>query len=345
MTHAEFTNRAARVIGLVLLAASLAAVVVLAADVLLVLFGGILLAVFFRGVADFLAGHSPLSPRLALAVVLLLFFALAITGGWLLAAELANQLDQLGGNLNDLWHQVQTRLRQEPWGRQLLTFLKGAQVGGLPQGGGGGLPIAQAFSTTLGGVANLFIILFVGIYLAVDPGWYRRGLLRLVPQPQRARAVEIMDAIGHALRWWLFGRAVSMVIVGALTGIGLALIGVPLALALGVIAGAFDFVPFVGPIAAAAPGILIALSKGLTQVGYVVALYAAIQFFEGYILTPMVEQRSVKLPPALTIAAQVLLGVLIGGLGVVFATPLLAVLVIVVKRLYVLDTLEHAADG
>jgi predicted PurR-regulated permease PerM len=165
----------------------------------------------------------------------------------------------------------------------------------------------------------------------------------LLPPARRSRAHELLSAIGHTLRWWLFGRAVGMTIVGIATTTGLWLLDVPLALVLGLIAAALDFVPYVGPILAAAPGILVALSGGMSHAIYVALLYLAIQLLEGYVLTPLIEQRSVRLPPALTIGAQVLLGVLVGALGVLFATPLTAALVVLIKGLYVEDTLEHRA--
>ncbi|MGH8176369.1 MAG: AI-2E family transporter [Steroidobacter sp.] len=342
LSHAEFIRRALIVIGLVALTALATGVIVVAADVLLVLFGGILFAVFLRGLADLLSRHSPIPQRAALVLIAVLLFLVFGAMVWLLAAEISHQVDQLGAKVPQLWQQIEERLRREVWGRQLLTLLSRAQSEAAP-GTNVGSRVAQAFNTTLGAIANFAVIVFIGVYLAANPGWYQRGLLRLAPPVHRARGREILSAIGHTLRWWLFGRVVGMTIVGAVTTFGLWLLDVPLALGLGLIAAALDFVPFVGPIAAAAPGVLVALSNGPTQVAYVVLLYMGIQLIEGYVLTPLIEQRSVRLPPALTIGAQVLLGVLVGALGVVFATPLTAVLVVLIKKLYVEDTLEHRA--
>jgi predicted PurR-regulated permease PerM len=338
-SRAEFTHRAIVAIGLVTLAALLVAVLVTAADVLLVLFGGILFAVFLRGAADLLSDHSRLRPQLSLTIVSVLLFAVLGVGGWLLAAEVADQLNQLSVNLARLWQQIETQLRRETWGRQLLAIVARAQ--NEAPAAQMSARITQAVSTTLGALTNFAVIVFIGVYMATNPGWYQRGVLRLVPPPRRRRGRELMSAIGHTLRWWLFGRAVGMVIVGTLTTVGLLLLDMPLALGLGVIAGALDFVPFVGPIIAAVPGVMIAFEGGATQAMYVAALYFGIQLLEGYVITPLIEQRSVRLPPALTISAQVLLGVLIGAVGVVFATPLVAVLAVLIKGLYVEDTLEH----
>lgn len=336
-SHDDFAERVRTVIGLVLLALLLIAIVALAADVLLIFFGGILLAILLRGTADLISEHSQLSRRAALAIVLGLLFVLVVGAAWLLATEIAQQFDELGTSLTRVWHDLNEQLRGEVWGRQLLALVEKARGEGADAAG-----VSHAFATTLGGLVNFAVVLFLGVYIAINPSWYRRGMIRLVAPPRRARAREILDAIGHTLRWWLFGRAVGMTIVGIATTLGLWLLGVPFAAGLGLLAGALDFVPFAGPILAAAPGVLVALSDGTTQVVYVLLLYFAIQLLEGYILTPLIEQRSVHLPPALTIGAQVLLGVLVGPVGVAVATPLSAVIVVLIEKLYVEDTLQDA---
>jgi predicted PurR-regulated permease PerM len=315
-------------------------VIATAADVLLVFFGGILLAVLLRGLADLLTRHTPIPEKVSLTLVLSVLFLVIGAAMWLLAAEISNQLEQLGASLAQVWHQLEERLRREMWGRQLLALVARAQSAAPPDANVVSR-IAQAFSTTLGSLVNVAVILFIGIYGAVNPDWYQRGLLHLVPPVQRRRAQQILDAIGHTLRWWLFGRVVGMTIVGVVTTVGLWLLDVPLALALGFLAAALDFVPYVGPIVAAIPGVLVAFGSGPTHAAYVALLYLGIQFLEGYVLTPLIEQRSVRLAPALTIGVQVLLGVLVGALGILFATPLTATLVVLINRLYVEDTLEH----
>jgi predicted PurR-regulated permease PerM len=336
-------HRALIVAAAVALVAAVAWVIVTAADVLLIFFAGILLAVFLRGLSDAVSRRSRLPERPSLALVVLVLFALLVGAGWMLASDLADQMERLGTNLADAWHAIRNYLRERNWGRQLLSFLSLAQA--EPQANGEMVDrAARVFSTTLGAIANVFIVLFVGLYLAFDPGLYRRGLLKLVPSERRKRAEEILDSVGRTLRYWLLGRAVSMVVVGIVTTIGLWLLGVPLALGLGVIAALLDFVPIVGPILAAVPAVVVTLGEGFSQTLYVVLLYLGVQALEGYVLTPLIEQRSVKLPPALTVGAQVVLGVLVGALGVVFATPLTAVLVVLVGKLYIEDTLGDSFE-
>jgi predicted PurR-regulated permease PerM len=137
---------------------------------------------------------------------------------------------------------------------------------------------------------------------------------------------------------------VSMLIVGVVTTLGLWLIGVPLALALGLLAALAEFVPNLGPLLAFAPAILLALTESTTQALAVLLLYLGVQGFESYVLTPLVEKRAVALPPALTILSQVLLGVLAGGMGLALATPLAAASLVLVQRFYVEDTLGDSLE-
>jgi predicted PurR-regulated permease PerM len=334
-----FTQRVIVVLGLTLLAVLLAAIVVIAADVLLVFFGGVLLAVFLRGLVDLLSDHSRLSERASLVTVLGVLGILVFAGGWFITSEIAGQLSQLSTDLADSWQKLGDRLRRMPWVQELLSQYQGNQ--GAAAQGGATQRFTQIFTTTLGAVVNIAIIVVIGIYVAIKPEWYRQIIVRMVPPSGRPRTRELLNSIEHSLRWWLFGRAVGMTAVGIITTVGLWLLGVPLAPALGLIAALLDFVPNIGPLIAAAPAVLLALSQSPTLALYVVLLYLGVQLLEGYVMTPLIEQRSVQLPPAATIGAQVLFGVLVGALGVVFATPLTAVIALVVKNLYIEDTIEN----
>ncbi|MGH7200668.1 MAG: AI-2E family transporter, partial [Planctomycetaceae bacterium] len=172
-----------------------------------------------------------------------------------------------------------------------------------------------------------------------EPQLYIRGILRLVPVPRRKRCREVLAAAGYTLRWWILGRLFSMAVLGILVGVGLGLLSVPMALTLALIAAALEFIPTIGPILASLPAILIAFMQGPQQALYVVLLYLAVQTVESYLLTPLVERQSVRLPPVMTILVMTLFGVLWGVLGVLVAAPATAAMITVVQMLYVEDTL------
>jgi predicted PurR-regulated permease PerM len=191
----------------------------------------------------------------------------------------------------------------------------------------------------LQGVFTLFVVLVSGIYLAAQPRMYVNGLLMIVPHARRPRYREVLERLGYVLRWWMIGQLVPMAVIGTLTAIGLKLIGVELWLILGLLAALFNFIPNFGPLISGIPAFLLALAESPTKAMWVVVLYVCAQSLEGYVLTPLVQRKAVELPPALLILFQVLAGLLLGALGVVLGAPLLAVVVVAVKMLYVEDVL------
>ena len=194
-------------------------------------------------------------------------------------------------------------------------------------------------TTSLGVVANALIIFFVGLYLALDPEIYRRGLLKLLRPGRRQRGREVLDEIGQTLWRWLLGRMATMALTGVGVGIVLWLIGVPMPVTLGIVTGLCTFIPNIGPVIALVLAVLVAFPEGLTTVGLTVSGYVLFQLIESYLLTPLIQKKQVDMPPALILTAQLLMGVLCGFLGIAVATPLVAVAMVVTGMLYVEDRL------
>lgn len=199
--------------------------------------------------------------------------------------------------------------------------------------------LTGTFSTLFNLLTNAVFVLFIGLFTAADPGGYRDGLVGLVPPGARARAREVLFQVWRALRGWLLGKLLAMVLVGLLTGVGLAVLGMPFALTLGLLAGLFELIPFVGPVLAAVPALLIALTQSPWQILYVALLFLIVQQLEGNLITPLVYKRTVALPPVLTLAAVLVMGTLFGLLGLFVATPLLAAALVIVRTLYQQDML------
>lgn len=192
-------------------------------------------------------------------------------------------------------------------------------------------------SSTLGAVGGLLIVLFLAMYIAATPGLYREGMLHLVPHRHRDRAGEVLTALRDTLRQWLIARVMAMVIIGLITGGGLALIGVKGAAALGVLAGVLEFVPFFGPVVSAIPAIGIALVDSPQKALWVIGLYILVQQLEGNVVTPLLLERRLDVPPVLTIVAVAAFGVVFGVIGMLIAEPLLAAVLVTTKLLYVQD--------
>ncbi len=309
-----------------------------AIDVLLLVFAGILVAIFLRGLSDKLSERTGLSGGWSLAVVLLALVTVIGVAVWWLAPSVAEQTDELTSTLPRAVERLQSRIERYGWARQIIGQLPPTDEL-MPDRADVVSQATGVFSTTFSALANFVIILFIGLYLAAEPRLYSTGLIRLVPIGKRDRARTVLGVVSYTLRWWLIGKVASMIAIGIFTWLGLWLLGVPLALTLGILAALLTFIPNIGPILSVIPTALLALLDSPTRALYVLLLYFVIQVVESYLLTPLVQKRTVSLPPALTIAAQVLLGILLGGLGVILATPLTAAALVMVKLLYVEDAL------
>jgi predicted PurR-regulated permease PerM len=307
---------------------------------LLVTFAGVLLAVLLRSLAQGVQRLRPMGDTAALAVVCLGLLGLAGGGAFLLAAPLQEQSAELFDALPRAAAQLRDTLATMPLGRRLLSLADGSSEQLSSVAGPAAQRVMRVASTTVSIAGSLVLVLFTGLFLAAEPALYRRGLVRLFPIRLRARLDQVLLEAGDGLRRWLLGRAMLMVVIAVATWIGLLALGIPMALALGVLAGVFTFIPNFGPIISAVPAMLLAVLQSPMHVVYVGLLYLAIQTAESYTLEPYVMRKADDLPPALVIAGQLFLGVTLGALGFVLATPLIVVIAIVVDRLYIEGALE-----
>jgi predicted PurR-regulated permease PerM len=321
-------------LGSLLLAAGLLSWV--ASQVLLILFAGVLVGILLRGLSVWLSARIGIAPGWALAIVC---GALALAGLGLsvfLAASISQQLSDLYDRLPQALEQLRARVEANPLGQRLLGAAPPVEGVAGPEAAA---QVAGAAAVAAGAFGNGVLILFLGLFLAADPAVYRRGLVRLVPISNRGRAHQILDEVGEVLLRWLAGRLLEMGIIGVLTWVGLLAIGVPLAMPLALIAALLSFIPNIGPILSAIPAMLIAASEAPVMVLYVGALYLGIQALESYTLEPYIVRKTADLPAALVIGFQLLMGTLLGVMGLALATPLLAMLTVLVQRLYVEGTL------
>lgn len=318
-------------------------------DILFILFFGVLVGILF---GTFTGWLEDLGLKRILALLVVLLVSAGLTAGFwiLLWPAVSDQLSTVGRELpqaadrvmewvNSQYRSIagQAGAPQEGLEEEVRTRARN-QMGSIVSGA---LPI---INSVVGALAGILLVLVVGIYTAASPALYRRGLLHLVPPRHRDRLTDGLDRSGHSLRRWMIGSAVNMLGVGVLTFLGLMLLDVPAALALALIAGVFEFVPIVGPFLSAVPAIVVALTISPTTALWVALLFVVVQQIEGNVLTPLVMRGAVHLPPALTILFQALMAAVFGFLGLLLAVPILAVVLELVRTLYV-EPLEAHAGG
>ena len=299
--------------------------------VVIMLFGAVVVASVFRALADVLRKWLRLPDWIAVALSVLLIFGLI--GGLvaMFGTQVSQQAHLLGEALPKAWQSFERRIGELGLGEALRN---------ASLGGGTMTNLGQTIMSIGSGLADVVIVIFGGIFLAAQPNFYRAGAIKLVPQTKRAVVAEAMIESERALRLWLKGQLIAMVMVGLLTGTGLWLLGVPSAFLLGLVAFLLEFIPFAGPILAAVPAVLLALAVSPDLAIWVIVLYTAVQQVEGAVLQPLIQQYAVDLPGVVLLFALIAFGTLFGLIGIILAAPLAVVTYVLVKRLYVIEALD-----
>jgi predicted PurR-regulated permease PerM len=295
------------------------------AEPILIIFLGLLFAIFLRALAKQLNRHLKIPIGWAVAAALVLVLALSAT---LLIIAVPRFLEQIHGeSLQTLSANISSSLNSYSWGRLIV-----AQASKLPASVFGSLESIFTLTTTF--IIDAVVVFFIGVYAAFNPEVWVGGVLLFVPPRHQRRAARIIAYVGSQLELWLFGRLIMMLVVGVLTTVGLIIIGVPLAYLLGIIAGLLTFIEYVGPIVSAVPAIIVALATSPKLALWAVMLYLLVHLIEGYLLSPFIVQRTVELDAASIIVAEFLFGVLFGTIGLIVAIPLWLVIVLLIRALY-----------
>ena len=316
-----------------------------AADLLLLVFAGALVSILLRGLSRYVSRSTGMGRGFSIAAVALALVALIGITAWLVAGRIGTEITEIQRVIPQAIESVKQYAAQYDWVHDAIGNMPNPGDWLVSRGGTIVSRLTGLASTAVGTVLNAIVIFVIGLYFAFQPGLYSGGIKHLLPFRFRERADEVLGELDEALWRWLAGRFLLMLVNGVLTGLGLWILGVPLALTLGVLAGLLNFIPTLGPWIAAIPAVLIAFLQSPQQAVYAALLYLALQSLDGYVLTPMVDRKSVEMPPVLTITAMLLLGAVFGFLGLLLASPLAATLMILVKMLYVEDLIgEPATD-
>lgn len=299
-------------------------------SVLLLVLAGALIAVFFRGLSSFIERKTKWNASLSLATSVIGTLLVIIALFWLIGAKVQSQITELSDTLPATIQNAKEQLNKSSFGKKIVQYLSSPETQEKAKTVG-----SSFFKSTFGALGDMYVVLFLGIFFTVSPQLYRKGIVQLVPKQGRQKATDVLDKLGDNLKKWLKGQIFAVLVVFVLTATGLLIIGTPMWLALALIAGILNFIPNFGPLIAMIPAVLVALTQSPATAAMVAGLYIIIQVAESNFITPYVQQKLVNIPPALIIIAQLLMGTLTGGWGIILATPLLVIIMILVQELYI----------
>lgn len=335
-------------------------------DLLILVFGSIVIAVFLAAITDLIQRFTKMKRGFALALAIFGVIGLVAGAGTVFRTQVMGQAQQLTDQIPAAWDQARGTLQQ--WGIELPDLdlddgqssdaavaeaaaeaeqqeesredALGGGSGLLELDGGLATQISALLTSVFGAVAYALLVIAGGIYFAAQPKLYRTGILYLFPKSKRPLMGAALNDTVEAIKLWLLGTLFSMGLIGVVTWLGLWLLGVPSPIALGLLAGLLEFVPIIGPIAAAIPAILIAFTQSIELALWTLGLFVVIQQLEGNVVQPMVQKYAVDLPPALLLFSVVAGGYLFGIVGILFAAPLTVATYVLVRRLYVVEALD-----
>jgi predicted PurR-regulated permease PerM len=305
--------------------------------VILMVFGAIILAMLLRLGAQPFIRWLALPEPLALAISGLLILFVLGGVGYLFGTHISDEFRDVVQRAGTASASIKSSLQGSEFGNFLLKRLSNANLS-VTSVASGFLRVSTSF------LEALIIMVISGIYLAAQPKLYRRGLIWLFPPARHARVAEIIDGIGEGLRLWLVGQLIQMVLIGVLVTAAVWAIGVPSPLALGLIAGVGEFIPYLGPILAAIPAVLVALTKSPQLALWALLAYLIIHQIEGQIIAPLVQRRMVSIPPAVMLLGIAALTYLFGIVAIIFAAPIAVVVFTAVNLIYVRDTLGEKTE-
>lgn len=314
--------------------ASAIALVVLLIQPLLIIFAGLVFAALLDGGVRLLGRVLPIGRGWRLLIVCLLTIAFLVGTFYIAGVQITDQVTQLRSTVEAQATRVLGWLSAQgllPGAKDISGIAREAlsSVGRLTSWVG----------TAFGALTTMFMIMVIGLFVAMDPKVYDRGLQWMVPEDNRREFAVTVREMGKTLRRLLAGRLVGMAAEGVLVGVALAIAGVPMALILGILTGMLAFIPNIGAFISGALTIAVGFSAGMNTGYAAIAVYVAVQLFDGYVVIPMVAKRAVDLPPALTLGTQILASALFGIMGLALADPMTALIKTAMER-----RSEHVED-
>lgn len=306
-------------------------------EIVLLTIGAIIIAAVVLLIAAPFKDWLKLNRWIAITFSILILAAIVTGTGYLFGTRLTGDLQDVFSRMEQAQNSIRTALQGSNIGKILLSHMGSADI-----------PLANVvtsiFSISTRVVADAIVAVVAGLYLAAQPDLYLNGFLLLFPHEKRAYAEETVIAIGRGLYRWLQGQFIEMFLIGVLSFFAWWAIGLPSPLGLGLIAGVTEFIPYVGPIIAAIPALLVAATQGFPAVLWTFVAYIAIHGIEGNLIAPLIQREMAHVPPALMLLGIAAITIVFGTFAILFAAPIVVMLFVLVKKLYVRDSLGEPAS-
>jgi predicted PurR-regulated permease PerM len=331
----SFTVKVWQTTAIVCLTLTIILILRVAFNILLMALAGVLIAVYFHGLAGLIAVKTKMNRKLALFISIIGSIVLLGLLSWFVGSKVQRQVAELSNTLPQTIKVARVKIANTPVGAKLIEYTSGNNSQKLVD------TVTTFFSTSFGVLGDLYIILFLGIFFTSDPSLYKNGILFLFPSRMKSTGTNMLKRIESALKGWLKSILISIVLIAILVAIGLSLIGLPGTTVLGLITGLLEIIPNFGPVIAMIPGVLLGLTISTKTALIVAVIYIACQTIVGNIALPLLQKRIIHIPPALTLLSQLIMGILSGLLGIILAVPLLAILIIVIDELYIKNQRRH----
>jgi len=301
---------------------------------LLVIFGALVFASMIDGGARLLARWLPIGRNWRVAIVLVFAVSFIVWLGFFAGSQISRQAAEFPQIIDEQAGRFLAWMQEQGFaiGTDEVKSIVGSAVSGVGT-------VTKAIGGFFGGLTTLLLILIIGVYLAIDPNLYERGLAWVVPESRREAFYDTINHMAYTMRRLMAGRLVGMIAEGIFTwallaygGLVIGIGAVPMAALLGLLTGLLAFVPNIGAIISGVLMVLVGFSGGTDMGLYTIFVYFLVQNFDGYILIPLIAKKTVDLAPALVLGAQLIFSVLFGLLGLALADPMLAMIKVALER-------------
>lgn len=325
----SFQKKVWIVVGILTFTVLLILLIIEAANALLLIFAGSLIAIFFTGVSSLIERNTGWKRWVCKTISIIVTFIIILLFFWLIGAKIQSQISVLSETIPSTVQNLKEQLNNSRVGQEVIERLTSEESIKKAEAFGG-----RFFQSTFGAFGDIYVVLFIGIFFTVSPDLYARGAVILFPPGKHGKVENVLNHLKQQLRNWLKGKLISMFVVFAFTAIGLSILGIELWLVLSLLAGLLSFIPNFGPLIALIPAILIGLLDGPKTALIILGIYVLVQFLESNFITPMVQKKMIHMPPALILIAQLFMGALTGGWGLILATPITVIVIVLVQDLY-----------